>query len=583
MASRLSCALGKRGVYLPVIDGPRMTLPDYRSEVTQRLNVLARTKAKNLLVGGLSELAMNAMIAALPVRRARLVADEHVESLIANPRVRAATPLRWGRDRIGVGLLTALTEQRMIEFCDEPAPVTNVKPRNSHLVICEAGEPISEVIAANYAFAMGAGLHLIDEVHQDECNELLEAFYSLDSPSINPVETRTRLKARLRELCGGLNLPHDGSLTFISRALPFGIAFPELPSTHLFSYPALGIAVANGLAAEQEGVRGTNIAVLVDPEKVKAPEIKIALKMLSDRRVFVRGYVGAGATVRSISEMVELFPYDLLIFATHCGDAAGFRWTYEFTDSEGYERSLVVDIAIGIGGTDNDNILKVVEFMRFHSLDGVDWSDSVAKASLYVGTAIRDFHTHMEMSDLEPVKKEAITRVYGSAAMAMMDNNYIVMPHSLACMGTPIIINNACVSWHELSQRLTYAGARVYIGTLFPISDSEAELIITLLLGKHFGKMLPHALWSAQNAIYGTDSRRPYVITGVYTQRLRVTLEDAPRRIVETIRQAAKELEMTGAGELPSEHVMRRKDSARIFFSREISGVTGRWLYTESE
>jgi hypothetical protein len=252
LAARLSCALAKRGDYLPVLDGPRMVRPDCRSEVTQRRNALARTRAKEVLIGGLPEAAKAAMVAALPPSRVRLVADGGIASLIGNSTVQHSTPLRWGRDRIGVGLLAALSEQRMIEFGDDPSPITSVRPRGSHLVICEAGEPLSEVIAANYAFALGAGLHLINETDKTECDEVLEAYYSLDGPDRNPFETRARLRARLRELCGDFDLPRDGSLTFISRELPFGVAFPELPSTHLFSYPALGIAMANGLAAEQQ-------------------------------------------------------------------------------------------------------------------------------------------------------------------------------------------------------------------------------------------------------------------------------------------------------------------------------------------
>jgi hypothetical protein len=34
----------------------------------------------------------------------------------------------------------------------------------------------------------------------------------------------------------------------------------------------------------------------------------------------------------------------------------GYRWTYEFTDSEGPPRKLVVDIALGIGATEDDEL-----------------------------------------------------------------------------------------------------------------------------------------------------------------------------------------------------------------------------------
>ena len=55
----------------------------------------------------------------------------------------------------------------------------------------------------------------------------------------------------------------SGSVTWISRKLPLGFAYPQRPSTHLFTYPDLGLAIANGFAAEQPGTPGVNVAVLV--------------------------------------------------------------------------------------------------------------------------------------------------------------------------------------------------------------------------------------------------------------------------------------------------------------------------------
>jgi hypothetical protein len=120
-----------------------------------------------------------------------------------------------------------------------------------------------------------------------------------------------------------------------------------------------------------------------------------------------------------------------------------------------------------------------------------------------------------------------------SAAMAMHDHNYIAMPRALADHNSPIIINNACVSWRELAGRFTFAGAQAYIGPLYPVSDFEAESVIVKLLKKCWSKCLPHALWSAQNATYGVaGDRRPYVITGVYPQRLRVARGNLPLHIL---------------------------------------------------
>lgn len=581
LAARLSSALAQRGSYLAVMDGPRMQRPDCRSEVIRRNNAIARLSAEMVLLGGLPQEAQRAMEEQLPEERTYIVCDELVPHLVMDERIRDAEPLRWGTNRIGLGLLKALYERRLIEFTDEPSPAQKIWSRSGHLVICEEGEPLSEVIAANYAYSLGASLHLVGKTDEVESRELLEAYYSIDQPGSSPPDTRRRLRNRFLELCGDIDLPKEGSLTFITRSLPLGVAFPELPSTHLFQYPDLGISIVNGFAAEQKGTRGVNVAVVVDPEKVRAPEIEAARKLLPKRRIFLRGYTGKVATVRAVSDMMELFPYDLLIFATHCGDASGYRWTYKFADSEGIDRALVVDIALGIGQSEDKDLFQVMKFVRFHSLDGVDWTDPAAKAELYVGTAIKDFAEFSKDDGIEPVEKQNIPRVIGSAAMAMADNNMIVMPRSLAAEGSPIIINNACVSWHDLASRLTFTNARAYIGTLFPVSDLEAEAIVVRLLDQEFGKYLPHAIWRAQRATYGAaDDRRPYVMTGVYTQKLRVTAEHVTLRILRHLKAGRRHWkarldEATAAGDERG-----KKDFAEMinFYEKEIVHFRSRWL-----
>ena len=58
--------------------------------------------------------------------------------------------------------------------------------------------------------------------------------------------------------------------------------------------------------------------------------------------------------------------------------------------SEGLDRTAVIDIALGVGHGDRDDMVHVTQFMYIRSLDGVDWSDEEKKKSLHVGTAIND-------------------------------------------------------------------------------------------------------------------------------------------------------------------------------------------------
>jgi hypothetical protein len=535
LAAQLSCALSQPGLYLPVCDGPRVQRPDRELEVLRRHNAVGRARANIAYMAGLSDDAFDALSRSLnPIRNIscfRVFSSSDIAKL--TPAADHRETLIWGRDRIGVGLLKALRAGLHIEFEDSPSPYEWVSSKGGHIVVCEEGEELSQVIAANYAFALDAGLFLIPEVDRDREEALLEEFYTLqDRSDTAPAEAQARLRQELLNLCGSIPVPEGGSITFVGK-LPFGFAYPEYPSTHLFEYPDLGCAVVNGFSADQQRRPGTGVVMLVDPGGTPAPEIQSAIDLLAPRGAFVRVYQGPAANVRHVSEMIEHFPYDLLIIATHCGDSKGYRWTHEFTDSEGLHRTVVTDVAVGFQHTDDPEIFKVGHFFRFISVDGVDWTDREAKSRLYVGNVIRDFNRRLDEgpSKFKPTTRKNVDRVVGSSAMMMYDSNLIFAQHLIANVGTPIVINNACLSWHRLAANMMYAGARAYVGTLFPVLSSEAAEVVTKVLREHWGKPLPVALWSAQRDIYGSHLRRPYVVAGVFTQSLRVDPIDYPERI----------------------------------------------------
>lgn len=573
LAAKLSCALARPGAYLPVVDGPRMARDDHEAEATRRNNGVARAMATEVYYAGISAEAEAALARFLGRIGPRRIHDVSAVKALAADKGRAAETLVWSRQSLGLGLLTALRERKMIEFTDAPSATTQVQGKSDHLVICEAGEPLSEVIAANYAYALGAGLLVIPERSKHEARVILEALYGLyDNRDVSPTNRLQELAREIRAMCGDIALPERGSLTFITGDIPYGFAFPEIPSTHLFKYPDLGLAVINGFANEQPNVRGTNVALLIDPLQTDAPEIDAAARLLAERGMFVRAHRGAGATVDQVSRMIELYPYDLLVLATHCGDADGHRWTYEFTDGDGRERKLVVDIALGIADPrkSEDDKLEVMEFMRFHELDGVLWDDPDRLEKVDVGRALNDFVDWKRADTLKPVKKDMIARVADSAALKMYDHNYLALPRSLANKNYPIVINNACASWRELAGRFTFSNARAYVGTLFPIATTEARDVVIGALEKHGDKTLPHAFWSAQNAVYGNGIRRPYVVTGVYPQRIRVRLEDTPLRIFREMQRALAEWQRVLENDRLAGREERGIERIVSFYEREV-------------
>lgn len=161
----------------------------------------------------------------------------------------------------------------------------------------------------------------------------------------------------------------------------------------------------------------------------------------------------------------------------------------------------------------------------------------------------------------------------------MFDHNFIALPRSLAGEGTPIVINNACASWHRLAETFTFGNARAYIGTLFPISTSEAHDVVVGILDRHFGKPLPTALWLAQRKVYGNSVRRPYVITGVYPQRLRVTRRDVPNDIARALAKGASAKQVALKDVSQDDPQTANEIQKHVeFYERELTAIQKRWL-----
>ena len=254
LAAQLSSLLMTPGTYLPVLDGPRLGRPDQLAEIVRRNNVIARVQPTEVLLAGLSDEAYEAIhqqLAGTSVQLRRVVTSQDVSDSRGGNR----TPLVWGAKYIGIGLLCALRQKRMITFSDVPSPDTFVKPKWGHLVVCEEGEELSEVIAANYAYALRAGLAIIPKVAREVAESISEALYSVDTAGRPRGDALRDIREQIRSLCDTLRLEEVNSITFISREIPFGLGLSEKPSTHLFTYPDLGIAVVNGLSAERQSNR----------------------------------------------------------------------------------------------------------------------------------------------------------------------------------------------------------------------------------------------------------------------------------------------------------------------------------------
>jgi hypothetical protein len=265
-------------------------------------------------------------------------------------------------------------------------------------------------------------------------------------------------------------------------------------------------------------------------------------------------------------------PFDVMVFATHAGEWNGERQTFEYADAEGRMRRLVVDEAHGFGYDPHTELVQVQTYWRFHSLDGVTWSDREAKRTLPVGTAITAWvELKLEEKRRLMVASEKIERVRGAMALKLSDGIWMPAMHDLPPHGAPFVFNNACSSFHALAAAFVYAGARAYIGTLFPVSDAEAEEVATEFFSKQLGRSAALALWQSQNKVYDQQTRRPYVMVGLPFCGIYATRGDPIPSLLNEIEKSMRDYNEL-ARNSPAEDV--RRNSKRLLEHLEIERRT---------
>lgn len=583
LIGEISSLYNKGKHYFSVMDEPRLQREDAQNEVIRRNNSIARTRPELIIYAGLSEGSKREFSSRLPGKLVLEVnSTEEIDSKLSTRVCFPTEVLHWGQQRLAIGLLLAKQTGRRLKIdLEESPPTLGIPGPSGHVVVLEDRADIAPIIAANYAYSIGAGLVIIPEVSKDLTDEINEKFYTLYSEEgPEPFEEKmVALRKKLRILVGEIENLEFASLTFVTSGLPFGFAFNEVPSTHIFAYPDMGVHLPNAISEEQAKSPGTRVSLLIEPGDLDNSEIKEISDRLREQGGFVRTLAERSATVLNVKQNIELYPYDLLVISTHADETSGRRVTYQFTDRDRCQHEITVDEGVGLGFDPATRKVLVTTYERFVSLDGVPWHDSEGKSKIKnMEVAVQDYF-EIKQKDIESLKiidTKELKRVKGCMVLKMVDDVYLPSPHAIADINSPIIINNACSSWHELSKRLIFAGARAYIGTMFPITEIEAKEIGRRLFASHLQEPLAFALWQVQNEVYGGQMRHPYVMVGPHFTRIRISQINVPKYLTQRLSISMKRWQQKSESH-PEEEIRINAKKAQEFLEKELRNHLIRW------
>lgn len=548
LAAVISSMFGDEGEYVAILPGPRMDRPDYTNEVYRRCNAVVKVGAALIVLAALDAKADRLVREALDNRAILSVrsADDAVRELCHLARAGLDGELRCRAVDIGQGLLEAKRQRRLC-IVDNSAPAldASIGSRSTdHLIVLDDHDGVPQVIAANYAFSLGMRLQLIPS--RDE--SLRDRVYAdLDERGQHRHEPRgERAHQSLVDLGASLGPSLQfGSprfITFITRGLPYGYFYQDAPSTHLFSYPHLGETIVAGIFWEHRNPF-TLAAVLVDSGDFGASETPVVAACLAKGGTVVEQVVGRAATTELVRLFVQAYPYDLLFICSHCGEASGERWTIRVPDSDGRERIVVFDETVQFAAISfADDPRKDVEVTKFHrtvSIDGRPWFEALPDEGRHYG-GIWDYLRREPPEKWSIISREPIAHVAHATAIKVRGGCVILsMINVLDVSVSPIIFNNACVSYYDAAQTLTFAGARAYVGTLTPVSTTAAQELAELLFRSQLTQVsLPLTLWLAQLRVFSDPNDRTYIHVGCHFVSITPPQKDVSKVVRTRVRHA---------------------------------------------
>ncbi len=537
MLAELSSIFSRPGQYLAVSDGPRMGRSDASNEIVRRKNIGGMVKPRKIVLLGLPDDTAAKIATGLPQEVILIAADvpTALVGLLGQARVPKAE-LRWPTTNLGVGLMLARQgRQRLVIDSGLPQDPRMIVERGGHVLIaCESGDEIGQIIASNLAHSIGASFLVFDRLPKTEMNAWLEDLYLYrtrdQTMRIEDIADRTAARLPNEVKSGAYS-----EVIFITHGFPWGLGIQNRPTSHLEIYPDLGRTIVTGIWAEADASRSARTALVVDPGQTPGDDMRIVAESLLRNHTLVQYPKQQGASIARVSQLIQGMPFDFIAFATHATEREGKRITYEYDDADGRRRQLVVDQAMGFGFDPRTDMYQVATHHHFHALDRVLWSDDDGKRALPVGSAITYWLEHVDERRDWIVSTEPIERVFGAMAMELHDGTWFPFFHGFPVETAPIVLNNACNSWHRLAGMFMYAGCRAYIGALVSVLGPEADAISSELLGPQLGKPLSKALWNAQRRSFPGRSLWPYVLIGLPFASVRANRVNSPAYLRECL------------------------------------------------
>lgn len=350
-----------------------------------------------------------------------------------------------------------------------------IDSRRSNIVVIEDEEDLSTVIAENLAHSINADILLVKKTKNHLSNQIAKYIYKWQKQG--KYTSYIKIENLVKERVGNVDFSKYETATFFTNGLPYGLILDNpIPFCYVHKKAREDVIILNSIIYSQKSF-GTAISFAIKEFILSEP--KGVSEILKRTGFFPIELFSLKATAFNFENYASHIPYDILHISSHGGiKTSGYYVKQNFNDRSGNKHTVEyyeVPTFTGLPLDDSGDIGVYTKYI-YLKLDNSVWmSEELESKRIPSYVFIDMFRSISKKRDSKKIQRQLVEDpIIDSATVACTDGPHQGQLHCVAGQHSPVVFNNSCWSWSEISTFFISGGARSYIGTLWEIRDSIA-------------------------------------------------------------------------------------------------------------
>lgn len=421
------------------------------------------------------------------------------------------------KDNLLIGLYNAFQQNSLLQIRETAEPLNIVYNQGKGLVVIERDEVSSTVIAVNFANSINANIEIIDkpEVSQKEVISLIELWckekkdnylYDLSVQVYPYIEHITFAKYEFA--------------TFFTYGVPYSLIMKNcIPITHVNITLRPDFFLFNTILKEYK--QSVHSAIVFSPREFGInEETDFVVELLKKGKYYVRLLVDEDATVANIDNHVNDFPFEILHLCSHGGRVDGYTTIGNFFDRDGNEHIIEYDEIVSFAPEYGQEKIGVTSKYIWRKFNGFDWKSQELKNQNYPHHVFESMLENMD--NFRSQKKQRKLDIVDSCGIICKHSFYQAMIQTIAGHHeNPLIFNNTCWSWLNISDFFLSEGVSGYIGTLWAVNNEVAKNVAETFYANIFNGTVLDAMQIALGQAKDTEDENNYAFWGVHFSQIK--------------------------------------------------------------